>query len=133
MAFTTPVGGSVTKSSGTNVTVPVAQWTGNWQGRPAEVTQTDNGGGTSYRVFVTDPKWSFTLYLDDTDAAPAAGFTIGAILDVAFKLGGLATADVLLNTTVFGIDRVLNANGDPIGVTVNGGGGALTLNTTIPS
>ena len=134
MAITTPVGGSVVKQAATtNLTVPVAQWTGNWQGRPADVTMTDGGGFTSYRAFVIDPRWNFTIYQDDGDAAIAGGITQGQIITLAFKLGGIGTADVLVNTTVLGIDRVLNANGDPIGVTFNGAGGTLTLNTTVPA
>lgn len=126
MALVTPVGGHVYNGA---VAVPVNQWSGNWQGRLVEVTQTDGAGGTVYAAFVVDPDWSFTLFLDDADAAVAAGFVIGTKLAlVKFKLGGLSTFDKVANTTVGGISRVLNANGDPIGVTVSGKGGTLTLN-----
>ena len=126
MALVTPVGGHAYNGA---LPVPVNQWRGNWQGRGVEVTQTDAGGGTVYAVFVVDPEWSFTLFLDDTDAAIAAGFVIGTKLAlVKFKLGGLSTFDKVANTTVVSTERVLNANGDPIGVTITGKGGTLLLN-----
>lgn len=125
----TPVGGSVVCGI---VTVPVGQWEGNWEGRMAETTLTDNGGFTSYRVFVIDPEWSFTLFYDTTDAAVAAGFVIGSVVSVKFVLGGVGLADALVGTTVGGIRRVLDAKGEtPIGVTIHGKGGVLTLSGVI--
>lgn len=122
-----PVGGHVYNGV---VSVPVAQWEGNWQGRRVETTMTDGGGGTRYKAFVQDPEWSFNLYLDDTDAAVAAGFTVGTELaQVSFGLGALNAYDVVTNTTVLGVRRILNANGEPIGVTVTGAGGTVQLST----
>jgi len=121
----TPVGGHV--GIGT-VTIPVGQWEGNWEGRMAETTLTDSGGFTSYRVFVIDAEWSFTLFYDTTDAAIAAGFVQGSIVTVKFLLGGSGLADIMTGTTVAGIRRVLDAKGEtPIGVTIHGKGGVLTL------
>lgn len=122
----TPVGGHVKVGS---ITVPVGQWEGNWEGRLAETTHTDGAGFTSYRVFVIDPEWSFTMMYDSTDAALAAGLTIGTVVPLLkFLLGGGGSCDSLVNTTVGGVRRVLDAKGEtPIGVTVHGKGGVLTL------
>ena len=128
--FISPVGGHVLNSG---LAVPVGQWTGDWQGRPAEATQSDMGGFTGYRVNLVDPKWTFTLLLDDADMAVAAGFVPSMVLArVAFKLGALTRADVCEWTTVFGIQRNCNPmTGEIVSVTVNGGGGILTLDTGI--
>jgi hypothetical protein len=126
LTLISPVGGHVYNDQ---VSVPVAQWEGNWQTRRVEVTMTDDLGGTRYRGFVQDPEWSFTLYLNDTDAAVAAGFTIGTELaTVKFKLGASSGYDIVSRTEVLGVRRVLNANGEPIGVTVTGAGGTVALN-----
>jgi hypothetical protein len=94
----------------------------------AEVTQTDGAGATSYRVFVIDPNWSFTLMYDTTDAAIVAGFVQGAVVSVKFLLGGGAFADQVVGTTVGAVRRVLDAKGEnPIGVTITGRGGVLTM------
>ena len=132
MSIVSPVGGHVYNAT---VSVPVGRWTGNWQGRPAETTTTDGAGGTSYAVFVNDPQWEFTLPLDSSDAAVAAGFVNGMVLsNLALKLGNLSKCDLVQGTTVFGIRRELDASGQtPIAVTVTGGGGIITLNTNLPA
>lgn len=125
----TPVGGDI----GIGVIgIPVGQWEGNWEGRMAEVTQTDGAGATSYRVFVIDPEWSFTLFYDTTDAAVAAGLIAGAVVDLNFLLGGSGLADRLEGTTVGGVRRVLDSKGEtPIGVTIHGKGGSLALGVSV--
>lgn len=126
----TPVGGHVIV--GTLVTLPIGSWEGNWEGRAAEVTHTDGGGATFYRVFVVDAEWSFTIMYDTTDAAVAAGLIPGAIATLRFLLGGGGKCDTLVGTTVLGMRRVLDAKGEtPIGVTVHGKGGALTLGASV--
>lgn len=124
----TPVGGSLVVGV---TTVPVGMWEGNWEGRAAEVTHTDGAGATSYRAFVIDAEWSFTMMYDTTDAAVAAGLTVGAIVTIKFLLGGGGKCDLVTNTTVLGIRRILDAKGEtPIGVTIHGKGGVVTVGTT---
>lgn len=134
LTYTSPVAGSVYNGASSPVIIPVGQWELNPTGRAADVTQTDAGGGAAYRGFVQDPEWSFTLFLDDASFAIATTYAFGTqIASLAFKYGGGSKVSIVANTMSMGARIALNANGDPISVTVSGKGGTVTHNANVPS
>lgn len=131
LSYTSPVGGHVYTNA---VAIPVGQWDGNWTGRPADVTQTDGGGGSSYRGFVQDPEWSFMIFLDDASFSLMTAAAFGTqMVPLAFRYGAGNKCSIVTGSMSLGPHMVLNANGDPIGVTVAGKGGTVLHNQNLPS
>lgn len=130
MAIRTGHGGSVFNFD-VPITIPTGRWSGNWRVRPAEVTQSNSGGGTRYKPVVQDPSWTCEFARDDDFFMEALGLTKGTeISALYFKLGAANQYDLLENTLVVEVSKVCDNAGDVVRISVSGQGGVVTEDTT---